>query len=162
MWKFKFVLWEYYYSEWTTKPAKCVVSCCLVTSKACSALIPRVVKYLSASVCLCVWEENHVRASSLFLPSGECVDGRLVSVCLALQLSLHTQWVGVASLMIENKHSSSQTSDISCLCDKSLSCHPSVCLAWVAWQTTTSPSVSHELLQRRLIFLPPCFSETAR
>lgn len=28
-----------------------------------------------------------------------------------------TQWVGVA--MIENKHSSSQTSDMSCACDKS-------------------------------------------
>lgn len=35
-----------------------------------------------------------------------------------------TQWVGVASWMTENKHSSSQTTDISYQCDKSLLCLP--------------------------------------
>lgn len=83
----------------------------------------------------------------------------------ALLCSCHcTQWVGVASLMIENKYSSSQTNDISCLCDKGLSCLPSVCVMSRVDSKANhhNPPVSHELLQHRLIFLPCCFSETAR
>lgn len=56
-------------------------------------------------------KQSHVSVNFMPLLSGELVYGGLVSVCLVSKLSLHT--VGVASLMSENKYSTSQTADIS-------------------------------------------------
>lgn len=68
-----------------------------------------------------------------------------------------TQWVGVASSTTENKYSLSQMTDISFQRDESLPCLPAplcVCLMsrWRGQRGKPLHTVSHELLQRRLVF----------
>lgn len=124
-WNFQCSLRKYYQRVNNTA-LNLGVSCCLVTTQVCAAFCfalvvsnstrgeaimpvpPRVsdavVVYRSKFVfAACMWERSHVRASSLFLPSVECVYGGLVSVCLASQLSLHTNAASGCGILDDRK-----------------------------------------------------------